>query len=96
MSCDHDVSKVLPEKGDGLKDTSGKADLRKEWRQSSLNMVRKKGNQMEVNKVVFEPWVRKIPWRREWQPTPVFLPGEFNRQSSLTGHSPWDRKAGCD
>ena len=24
----------------------------------------------------FDPWVRKIPWRREWQPTPVFLPGE--------------------
>ena len=26
----------------------------------------------------FNPWVRKIPWRREWQPTPVFLPGEFH------------------
>ena len=25
----------------------------------------------------FDPWVRKIPWRKEWQPTPVFLPGEF-------------------
>ena len=25
----------------------------------------------------FDPWVRKIPWRRAWQPTPVFLPGEF-------------------
>ena len=25
----------------------------------------------------FDPWVGKIPWRREWQPTPVFLPGEF-------------------
>ena len=29
------------------------------------------------------PWVRKIPWRREWQPTPIFLPGEFHGQSSL-------------
>ena len=27
-----------------------------------------------------DPWVRKIPWRREWQPTPVFLPGEFQGQ----------------
>ena len=25
----------------------------------------------------FDPWVQKIPWRRKWQPTPVFLPGEF-------------------
>ena len=30
----------------------------------------------------FDPWVRKIPWRREWQPTPVFLPGEFHGQRS--------------
>ena len=34
----------------------------------------------------------KIPWRREWQPTPVFLPGEFHGQKSLVGHSPWGRK----
>ena len=34
----------------------------------------------------FDPWVRKIPWRREWQPTPVFLPGEFHRQRSLVGY----------
>ena len=31
----------------------------------------------------FDPWVRKIPWRREWQPIPVFLPGEFHGQRSL-------------
>ena len=29
----------------------------------------------------FDPWVRKIPWRREWQPTIVFLPGEFHEQT---------------
>ena len=33
----------------------------------------------------FDPWVRKIPWRREWLPTPVFLPGESHRQRSLVG-----------
>ena len=33
----------------------------------------------------FDPWVGKIPWRREWQPTPVFLPGEFHGQRSLVG-----------
>ena len=31
-------------------------------------------------------------WRRKWQPTPVFLPGEFSGQSSLVGHSPWGHK----
>ena len=38
------------------------------------------------------PWVRKIPWRREWQPTPVFLPGEFRGQRSLRGYSPLGHK----
>ena len=36
--------------------------------------------------------VRKIPWRRKWQPTPVFLPGESHGQRSLAGYSPWGRK----
>ena len=34
----------------------------------------------------------KIPWRRAWQPTPVFLPGESYGQRSLVGCSPWGRK----
>ena len=33
----------------------------------------------------FDPWVGKIPWRREWQPPPVFLPEEFHEQRSLVG-----------
>ena len=37
----------------------------------------------------FHPWVEKIPWRRKWQPTPVFLPGESHGQRSLAGYSPW-------
>ena len=36
----------------------------------------------------FNPWVGKIPWRRVWQPTPVFLPGESHGQRSLVGYSP--------
>ena len=36
----------------------------------------------------FDPWIRKIPWRRKWQPTPVFLLGESHGQRSLTGYSP--------
>ena len=40
----------------------------------------------------FDPWVQKIPWRRVWQPTPVFLPGEFHGKSSLAGYSPWGHR----
>ena len=40
-----------------------------------------------------DPWVRKIPWRRACQPTPVFLPGESHGQKkSLVGYSPWSRQ----
>ena len=40
----------------------------------------------------FNLWVRKIPWRRKWQCTPVFLPGKFHGQRSLAGCGPWGRK----
>ena len=40
----------------------------------------------------FDPWVGKILWRRELQPTPVFLLGEFHRERSLVGYSPWGHK----
>ena len=40
----------------------------------------------------FNPWVRKIPWRRTWQPTPVFWPGKSHGQRSLVGYSPWGCK----
>ena len=39
-----------------------------------------------------DPWVGKIPWRRKWQPTPVFLPGKSNGLSILVGYSPWGCK----
>ena len=37
----------------------------------------------------FDPWIRKTPWRRKWQPIPVFLPGKSHGQRSLEGYSPW-------
>ena len=40
----------------------------------------------------FNPRVGKIPWRRAWELIPVFLPGEFHGQRSLTGYSPWGHK----
>ena len=45
-----------------------------------------------IGSAVFDPWVRKIPWRRIWQPTPVFLPGEFHGQRSLVSFSLWGCK----
>jgi len=36
----------------------------------------------------FDPWVRKMPWSRAWQPTPVFLPRESHGQRSLAGYIP--------
>ena len=40
----------------------------------------------------FDSWVRKIPWRRQWQPTPDFLPGKSHGQRRLAGYSPLDQK----
>ena len=37
-------------------------------------------------------WFRKIPWKRRWQPTPVFLPGKSHGQKSLGAYSPWNHK----
>ena len=39
----------------------------------------------------FDPWVWKIPWKRAWQPSPVFLPGESHWQKSLVGYNPQGR-----
>ena len=39
-----------------------------------------------------DPWVGKLPWRRKWQPTPVFLPGKSDGQRSLVGCSSWGHK----
>ena len=41
---------------------------------------------------MFSPWVGKIPWRRKWQHTPVFLPVESHGLRSLAGYGPWDHK----
>ena len=45
-------------------------------------------NLLQCRRPRFDPWVGKIPWRRKWQPAPVFLPG----QRSLTRYSPWGGK----
>ena len=40
----------------------------------------------------FDPWVCKIPWRRKWQHSTVFLPGTYYGQRNLAVYSPWDHK----
>jgi len=45
-----------------------------------------------LKRLELNPWVGKIPWRRVWQPTPVYLPGESHGQRSLEGYSPWGHK----
>ena len=54
---------------------------------------RKKKSTCQFRRHGFDPWVRKIPWRRKWQPTPEFLPGKFHGQRSLVGYSPWSCKS---
>ena len=46
----------------------------------------------EMQKAWFDPWVRKIPWRRKWQPTWVSLPGKSRGWRSLVGCSPWGHR----
>ena len=40
----------------------------------------------------FDPWVGKIPWRRAWQPTPVYLPGKSHGERRQASYSPWGHK----
>ena len=47
---------------------------------------------LQGRRLRFDPWVGKIPHRREWLPTAVFLPGVFHGQRSLVGYSPWGHR----
>ena len=49
-------------------------------------------NLLQCRRLRFIPWFRKISWRREQLPTPIFLPGEMHGQRSLAGYSPWSLK----
>ena len=46
----------------------------------------------EMYETLVPSMIGKIPWRRKWEPTPVFLPGESHGQRSLEGYSPWSCK----
>ena len=51
------------------------------------------GDHLQCRRLGFIHWVRKIPWRRKWQPIPVFLPRKSHGQRSLAGYNPWGRKS---
>ena len=55
-------------------------------------MVKNLPAMQETQEAWIDPWVRKIPWRRAWLPTPIFLPGKSHGQRRLAGHSPQGRK----
>ena len=58
-----------------------------DWRASQVaQMV---NHLLQCRRPRFDPWVRKIPWTREWLPTPVFLPGEVHGERTLVIYSPW-------
>ena len=63
---------------------------------ASLKAQMVKKSACQRRRLGFDPWVRKIPWRRNWLPTPVFLPGEFHGERSLAGYSPWGCRVGHD
>ena len=52
----------------------------------------KKLKNLLMQRLEFDHWVTKIPWRRKWQPAPVFLPGKSYGQRSLAGYSLWGNK----
>ena len=51
------------------------------------------GDLLQCRRPGFNPWVGKIPWRRKWQPIPVFLPWESHGQRSMMGYCPWGHKS---
>ena len=60
------------------------------WR--SRGAVAQTVKRLQCGRPGFAPWIGKIPRRRKWQSTPVFLPREFHGQRSLAGYSPWGHK----
>ena len=55
------------------------------WKNNSLKIRISRSHR----RCEFDPWVGKIPLRRAWQPTPIFLSGESHGERSLEGYSPW-------
>ena len=88
-----------PAKAEDLRDLGSILELIKIlWRRDRLltpvclGVAQRVKNRLQCGRPGFDPLVGKIPWRRPWQLTPVFLPRESHRQRSLEGYSPWGLK----
>ena len=70
------------------------AGIKMARRNNNMQMIWLRGESvcLQGGRPGFNPWVGKIPWRRKWQPTPVFLPEESQGRRSLVGYSPWGHK----
>ena len=62
------------------------------WASQVAQVVNNPPANAEDMRLGFDPWIGKIPWRRAWQPTQVFLPRESQGQRSLADYSPWGHK----
>ena len=62
------------------------------WQPTLASLVAQRSICLQCGRPGFDPWVGKIPWRKKWQHTPVFLPGEPHGWRSLVGYSPRGRK----
>ena len=78
----------LPGLGSSLGEGIG-YPLQYSWAFLVAQMVK---NPLARQETWFDPWIVKIPWKREWLLTPVFFPGKFHGQRSLAGYSLWDHK----
>ena len=65
-------------------------DIKKMWQEYTEELY--KSVCLQCGRPGFDPWVGKIPWRRKWQPIPIFFPGESHGRRSLVGYSPRGRK----
>ena len=62
------------------------------WQMGWSNILKRERIRLQCRRQGFNPWFGKIPWRRKWQPTPIFLPEKSHWQRSLAGYSPWGCK----
>ena len=59
---------------------------------SKSQLIKKILQLMQETQETWVPWVGKIPWRRKWQPTPLFLPVKYDGQRCPVSYSTWDHK----
>ena len=75
----------------------GRFNLYDEKNSQVVLVVKKLPANAEDIRCEFDSWVRKVPWRRVWQPIPEFLPGKSHGQDGQAGYCPWGgKRAGHD